>query len=68
MTVKDRATGSNEPTEIEITPAMIEAGYDELCHHDLRDGLADELRVAVHRVFLAMLAEHRKSFHSVPAP
>ena len=42
----DRATGSKEPTEIEITPAMIEAGEDVLlstlgggvqCHWDPRD-------------------------------
>jgi hypothetical protein len=57
MTAPDSPAIKTE--EIEITPEMIEAGFGELCCHDITEPRDDEMREAVRCVFLAMFALRR---------
>lgn len=60
----DRERQASEPTEVEVTPEMIEAGVDELLSHDIypdvhHAGPSMEVwRSAVRDTFKAMLKGH----------
>ena len=45
---------ANEPTEIEVTPEMVEAGVVEFCHFDSRFEDETDAVVRVYRVMAAL--------------
>lgn len=47
-----------DASEIEVTPAMIEAGVEELCLYSSKE---DSPEVAVRMIFEAMISRHAKS-------
>ena len=55
--------GAPDLTDIEITPAMIEAGLEELKKHPIMEPYPDDLRISVQAVFCSMLRVHRESVH-----
>jgi hypothetical protein len=57
------AAGAPAKTEIEITPAMIEAGLEHLYHYHPETGVSDEETVV--NIFMAMTA---LSLHAHGAP
>jgi hypothetical protein len=44
----------DKPDEIEVTPEMIEAGYQELMYHPIMDPDEESMKIAVREVFVAM--------------
>lgn len=53
---------TDDATEIEITPEMVEAGYDEILKCPIFEPSESELRETVIRVFSAMDRLRRRSF------
>jgi hypothetical protein len=49
-----------EATEIEITPAMIQAGFLALCNSGIADEILEADRVLVAQIFQAMVLAHRQ--------
>jgi hypothetical protein len=48
-----------EATEIEITPAMIQAGFLALCNSGIADEILEADRVLVAQIFQAMVLAQR---------
>jgi hypothetical protein len=63
----DRPTHKAED-EIEVTPAMIEAGVDVFYDYDMLGPGNEELRDAVRKCFLAMWRERQKYRCNTDAP
>lgn len=51
---------AHKEPEIEVTPAMIEAGVDTLYRFDITEPVRPDMDEAVKAVFLAMLSMHQK--------
>lgn len=63
---KTRPNSEREPDEfIDVTPEMIEAGYDELLPYNGEANTEKEMKEAVVAVYMAMVAVFPKDRHGV---